>query len=88
MVTIMRAMVILEADPTPPIRIPPPGIIIPPRVIIRIGVGKVIVFLPKVDLLARNKRIAVIHLSKRLELFAHDFTCYGNSPSFAIEIRV
>jgi hypothetical protein len=93
---IMRVIVIMEAEPTPPIRISPPGIIIPPGLIIRIGeeigkglgVGKIIVFLPEVDLFARNHRIAVIHFSKKLQLFPQDFTRYGNPPSFPIELRV
>jgi hypothetical protein len=62
------AAIITEAQSSPPIRVPPPWIIIPPWVIIRIGV-RIIIFFPEMDLFARNKRIPIIHLSERYNLF-------------------
>ena len=55
------AAIITEAQSSPQIRIPP-------WVIIRIGV-RIIIFFPEMDLFARNKRIPIIHLSERFNLF-------------------
>ena len=71
--------------PPSPIWIEPPGII----VIIGIGVDIVIVrFIPKINLLAQNKRIMVIHFPEGFDLFSQDFTAYGDFPAFPEDIRI
>jgi hypothetical protein len=80
-------VVVIKSESPPPIRITPPWVIIPPRVII-VGIGTIIVFLPKIDLLAQKKWISIIHLAKRFDLLSKDFTGHGDLPSSAEEVRV
>jgi hypothetical protein len=75
----MRAMwkiIVSETESPPPIRI------IPPWVIIVVGRRPIIVFGPKIDLLTREERISIFHLTERFGLLSHDFTRHGDvSPS-------
>jgi hypothetical protein len=65
-------MVVIHSESSPPVRITPPGIVIV------IGIGLVIVFRPKVDLLGGNKGISIIHLAERFDLLSCDFSCHSD----------
>jgi hypothetical protein len=79
--TVVMMAVVIIAESPPPIRITPPGVIIPPRVIIG-GIWTVIIFLPKVDLFAQKKGIPVFHLTEGLDFLSLNISGHcDSSPS-------
>jgi hypothetical protein len=79
-VGMMRKIIITETKS--PIRITPPW------VIIIVGIGMVIIFRPKIDLLARNNGISIIHFTERLGLLSLNFPCDGDLFSSPEDIGV
>jgi len=65
-------VVVIEPEPAPPIRITPP------RIIIVIGIRWIIVYRPKIDFLARNNGISIMHFTERFDLLPYNITRYGD----------
>jgi hypothetical protein len=78
----MRVMGIDPKSESPPIRITPPW------VIIRIGIGLVIGYRPKIDLFARNKGVSIIHFTERFDLLPYHFPCHGDLFSSSEDVRI
>jgi hypothetical protein len=75
-------VVVIEPEPTPPIRITPPGIII----VVRIGL--IIGYRPKIDFLARNNGVSIMHFTERFDLLSYKITRYGDLFPSPKNIRI
>ena len=72
MVVMMGKIIITKADSPSPIRITPPWIVV------IVGIGRVIVFRPKIKLSAQEEGISVIHFAERFDHLSLNFTCDGD----------
>jgi len=83
MVMVMMIVIITIITESPPsIRICSPGVIIPPPVRIGLVIG------PKIDLLACDQRIAVIHFAERFDPFSLKFSGHRNPSPLPVNIRI
>jgi hypothetical protein len=78
----MGGIVITESKSPPPIGITPPW------VIIRVGVGWVVIFRPEINLFARKKGIPILHFTEKLDLLPENLTCHRDFPTLLKEVRI